>query len=53
MYQAGMTAINTTDGTRGYVLNGYTTDATGWVQYEVATEYGIEVWDTSEMLVLP
>lgn len=53
MYLASTTAINTTDGTCGYVLNGYASDGVQWPQYEVVTKYGIEVWLASEMLVVP
>ncbi len=43
--------INTNDGEPGTILNGFAWDeARGWYEYEVATKYGIERWQRSEML---
>jgi hypothetical protein len=48
---AGTGVLNTEDGERGSVLNGYATDATGgWCEYEVVTAAGIEIWARKDLL---
>jgi hypothetical protein len=47
----GTPVLNTTDGETGSIINGFAADAArGWYEYEVATHYGIERWQRSEML---
>jgi len=49
----GTPVFNTDDGERGTVVNGFAFDPeTGWTEYEVATQYGIERWQRDAMLLL-
>ena len=53
MYLAEQVVLNTTDGTRRSIMNGYASDGSQWTEYEITTEYGtVEVWRTTDMLVL-
>ena len=48
----GTRVLNTTDGEPGSIMNGFAFDpATGWYEYEVETQYGIERWLRSEFLL--
>jgi hypothetical protein len=45
--------VNTEDGEPGTLLNGATHDPErGWVEYEVATQYGIERWRIEHIALL-
>ena len=48
----GTRVLNTNDGEPGFIMNGFAFDADqgGWIEYEVETEYGIEVWKRSDFL---
>jgi hypothetical protein len=44
--------LNTNEGERGWILNGYAADETGWCEYEVSTQYGIERWKRSVFVLM-
>lgn len=47
----GTQVLNTDDGETGNIMNGFAFDpACGWTEYEVATQYGIERWERSNMI---
>jgi len=47
----GTPVLNTNDGERGTILNGFACDPVAeWTEYEVTTQYGIERWQRSDML---
>jgi hypothetical protein len=47
----GTPVLNTDDGEAGTILNGFAFDpASGWTEYEVATQYGIERWERSDKI---
>jgi hypothetical protein len=47
----GTPVLNTDDGETGTILNGFAFDpACGWIEYEVATRYGIERWQRSGLI---
>ena len=48
----GTRVLNTTDGEPGTVLNSYAGRPGDWTEYEVVTQYGIEIWKTSDLMVL-
>jgi len=49
----GTPVLNTDDGETGTIVNGFAFDpASGWTEYEVATQYGIERWQRCAMLLL-
>ena len=49
----GTPVLNTNDGETGTIVNGFASDSGhGWMEYEVATQYGIERWQRSDMLLL-
>ena len=48
----GTPVLNTNDGERGTILNGFACDSVaGWTEYEVTTQDGIERWQRSDMLL--
>jgi hypothetical protein len=48
----GTRVLNTSDGEPGTIVNGFAFDpATGWVEYEVETRYGIERWRHSDFIL--
>ncbi|GIW80413.1 MAG: hypothetical protein KatS3mg105_2220 [Gemmatales bacterium] len=48
----GTRVLNITDGEPGYIVNGFAFDPEiGWFEYEVETEYGIEVWKRDEFIL--
>lgn len=50
---AGTRLISTDDGEPGTIMNGYATGANGeWTEYEVATDYGIEIWKATDFITL-
>ena len=50
---AGTRVLNTTDGEPGSIMNGFSFDpATGWYEYEVETQHGIERWLRSDFLLM-
>lgn len=44
--------LSTLDGEPGSILSSYAFDASGWTEYEVVTQYGIEIWRRAEFLLL-
>jgi hypothetical protein len=49
----GARVLNTNDGEPGTILNGFSFDpATGWFEYEVETQYGIERWLRSDFVLM-
>ena len=49
----GTQVLNTDDGEAGTIMNGFACDPTrGWTEYEVATQYGIERWQRSDMVLM-
>ena len=49
----GTRVLNTNDGEPGTIMNGFAFDpATGWCEYEVETQYGIERWMRSDFIVM-
>lgn len=48
----GTKVLNTTDGEPGTILNSYAGRPGAWTEYEVVTQYGIEVWKTSEFILI-
>jgi hypothetical protein len=49
----GTPVLNTDDGETGTIMNGFACDpASGWTEYEVATQYGIERWRRSDMVLM-
>ncbi len=50
----GTKVLHTEDGELGYIMNGfaYDADAGGWVEYEVETHEGIEVWKRDAFVLL-
>lgn len=48
----GTRVLNTTDGEPGSIMNGFSFDpATGWYEYEVETQYGVERWLRSDFVL--
>jgi len=49
----GTRVLNTADGEPGLIINGFTQDATigEWVEHEVETAYGIEVWKRTDFIL--
>ena len=48
----GTPVLNTNDGERGTILNGFACDpVAGWTEYEVTTQHGIERWQRSDMML--
>jgi len=49
----GTRVLNTNDGELGTIMNGFTQyiDTGEWVEYEVETDYGIEVWDRKDFVL--
>ena len=48
----GTRVLNTSDGEPGSIMNGFSFDpATGWYEYEVETQYGIERWLRSDFIL--
>jgi hypothetical protein len=49
----GTRVLNTNDAEPGTILNGFSFDpATGWVEYEVETKYGIERWMRTDFILM-
>ena len=49
----GTRVLNTSDGEPGTIINGFSFDtATGWYEYEVETQYGIERWMRSDFVLM-
>ena len=49
----GTRVLNTTDGEPGAIMNGFSYDpATGWYEYEVETQYGVERWLRTDMVLM-
>lgn len=44
--------LNTTDGERGTILNGFAYENGQWTEYEVVTQYGIERWKRSDFVLM-
>jgi hypothetical protein len=44
--------LNTTDGERGTILNGFTYENGQWTEYEVITQYGIERWQRRDFVLM-
>ena len=42
--------LNTTDGERGTILNGFAYQNGAWIEYEVVTQYGIERWQCRDFV---
>lgn len=50
---AGTRVLNTTDAEPGAIMNGFSFDPeTGWYEYEVETQYGIERWLRSDFVLM-
>lgn len=49
----GTQVLNTTDGEPGTILNSYAGRPAAWTEYEVVTRYRIEIWKTSDFILLP
>jgi hypothetical protein len=48
----GTRVLNTNDGEPGTIMNGFSFDPeTGWYEYEVETQYGIERWLRSDIVL--
>jgi len=49
----GTRVLNTNDGEPGFIMNGFAFDPDqgGWTEYEVETEYGVEVWERSNFIL--
>lgn len=49
----GSAVLNATDGQPGVILNAFAFDtASGWCEYEVETQYGVERWLRTDLIVL-
>ena len=49
----GTRVLNTTDAEPGVVMNGFSYDPeTGWYEYEVETQYGIERWTRGNFVLM-
>ena len=44
--------LNTTDGERGTILNGFAYENGQWTEYEVVTQYGIERWQRRDFVLM-
>lgn len=49
----GTQILNISDGEPGTILNSYAGSPGAWTEYEVVTRYGIEIWKTSDFILLP
>jgi hypothetical protein len=50
---AGTRVLNTNDAEPGTIRNGISFDpATGWSEYEVQTQYGIERWKRTDFVLM-
>jgi len=49
----GTRVLNTNDGEPGLIMNGFAFDPDqgGWTEYEVETQYGIEVWKRCDFIL--
>jgi len=52
-FPAETPVLNITDGERGVILNGTVIDPKSgeWVEFEVATQYGIERWEREDFIL--
>lgn len=49
----GTRVLNTTDGEHGVILGGFALEpATGWTEYEVETQHGVERWQQADIAVM-
>jgi hypothetical protein len=44
--------LNTNEGERGTILNGFTYENGEWTEYEVVTQYGIERWQRRDFVLM-
>ena len=50
---AGTRVLNTTDGEHGVILDGFALEpATGWTEYDVETQHGIERWHQADIAAM-
>jgi hypothetical protein len=49
----GTRVLNTHDGEPGTIVNGFAFDSqAGWIEYEVATRYGVERWLRTDFVLM-